>query len=820
MSEVNITIDGKSFLEDERLSVKKAALKNEIYVPGLCSHPDLDPFNAFTWSETVWQGQDKYTDDKSLSESDEFPHCELCLISINDGPPQRACTARIEEGMVVTTGSAAITDARRESLKKLLAHHPHACLTCAQKEGCDRVQCSMNVPVHDRCCELLGRCEIGKVADYIGIPTDTPAYVPFSKPELLNEPLFIRDYELCIGCTRCIRVCRDVREVDILGAVAYDNRVVVGSVGGPTLIESLCRFCGACVDVCPTGALRDQPDQKPLIDDKAPCVAGCPLGIDIPGYLDAIVRSAETEALELIRQKAALPGVLGYACFHPCESNCRRNALDQSASICTLKRYVSDVAGDLPVNLNKLPSTGKSVAVIGGGPAGLAAAVDLLRWGHDVTIFDDHAELGGMLRQAIPSFRLPKEVIDRDLKYIYDLGLKTELNQQFGKDFSVDDLTERGYNATVLAVGLPDPLVLEVEGLDLKGINLGLDFLREAKGKNPPAVPRNVIVIGGGSVAVDAARTARRLGAENVGMVCLEDEDEMPASPDELVFAFEEDITIRHRWGVLQFEGEGGKIERVLLQRCVSVFDRPGRFNPQFDPMETCTLQAEMVIVAIGQKSSIELKPYLDNTEGVFLTGDAATGPGTIVEAMANGRVSAEAVDDYLGGFREREVESVQFQSQQNIGKDENFLTRKRVNPEQTPSKERMLTLSIFEKTLSREQAIQEAGRCLRCNLRANLSKVPLPPDKWAVFSLETLDEIPAVEGVIVFVNEEKVTQKIIGTADMRAEVEDLLSSGYQAAYLRWELDPMYTKRESELMQAHLQEHGEMPDDDELDDLF
>ncbi|HHE47080.1 MAG TPA: hypothetical protein ENL08_05205, partial [Bacteroidetes bacterium] len=187
MNVVKVTIDGDEFTVPDTLSVRKAALKNGIYIPGLCSHPELNPFKPFNWSEAVWQGDRRveHEGNPSLSPSEtavgvgeDFPHCELCLVSVNDGPPQRACTTGVEEGMRVRTTGDDLTAARRESLKKILANHPHACLTCAQREGCSRTDCSMNVPVEERCCELLGRCEIGKVADYIGIPTDTPAYKP------------------------------------------------------------------------------------------------------------------------------------------------------------------------------------------------------------------------------------------------------------------------------------------------------------------------------------------------------------------------------------------------------------------------------------------------------------------------------------------------------------------------------------------------------------------------------------------------------------------------------------------------------------------
>ncbi|MFH0765055.1 MAG: 2Fe-2S iron-sulfur cluster-binding protein [Calditrichota bacterium] len=340
-NQVSFQLDGKEITVSAGISVRKAALRSGVYVPGLCSHPELNPFKPFAWSEEVWQGENRFT---PVTEA-EFPHCNLCQVEIN-GELTRACTAPVSDGLTVTTTSPRINQVRREALKNILAHHPHACLSCAQAEGCSLTQCSMNVPENERCCELLGRCELGKVADYIGIPPDTPRYQPRRRNSIADEPLFIRDYELCINCLRCVRVCRDVRGVDVLGAVSHQDEIYVGTKKGPHLVDALCRFCGACVEVCPTGALRDKKDTIHLVDGQAPCAAACPLGIDAPGYIELTARGLDREALELIRERAVLPGVLGYACFHPCEDKCRRAALDQPASICALKRYAAEAGRD------------------------------------------------------------------------------------------------------------------------------------------------------------------------------------------------------------------------------------------------------------------------------------------------------------------------------------------------------------------------------------------------------------------------------------------------------------------------------------------
>ncbi|MDP8240956.1 MAG: FAD-dependent oxidoreductase [Candidatus Hatepunaea meridiana] len=820
MNQVKLTIDGKEITVPDVLSVRKAALKNGIYVPGLCSHPELNPFKPFNWLESIWQGEKQIEHDSSTEKEDDFPHCDLCLVSINDGSPERACTAKVADGMEIRTKGSDLVTARRESLKKILAHHPHACLTCAQKEGCDRIQCSMDVPVEERCCELLGHCEIGKVAEYIGIPSGTPAYRPEGRPKIDTNPLFIRDYELCINCLRCVRICRDVREVDTLGAVASQGRVWVGLANCTTFPESDCRYCGACIEVCPTGALRDQPSIEVLVDNQAPCTAHCPLGIDIPGYLELITDGKDVEALELIREQAVLPGVLGYACFHGCEDACRRSALNEPVAICALKRYVSDVAGDKPLEIDKAPSTGKRIAIVGSGPAGLAAAVDMIKCGHEVTIFERDNKLGGMLTQAIPNFRLPQEVVDQDIEHILNLGLKTKLGVEIGNDYTPGQLLNDGFDAVVIAVGLSEALNLNVEGEELNGVEFGLDFLHRANLGEIEQLNGSVIIIGGGSVAVDTAMTARRLGSAKVTMICLESPDEIPAHKDELSAALEEGIEIRHRWGVLHIDGQDSKVKDVVLKRCVRVFDDQERFAPEYDDTKTTTMPVDTLIVSIGQRTPSHLKDVLTDKPGIFQAGDILTGPTSIVDAMAHGRKIAAKVCTYLDGTSPSQASAERRVGSPSLGVIPDFYNRKGQRPERLNPDVRVQSLEPYERTFSCEQAITEAERCLRCHLRAEIAKSPMPPDPWHKFTLELIEEIPAVEGVIILADESKRPVKIAGSSDLKASFTEIIEDEIEADFCRWELDPMYTKRESELIQAHLQAFGELPGEDEMDDLF
>jgi len=818
---VQIVIDGKTFSVVEGISVLEAARASGIYIPGLCSHPDLDAFKSFNWSKGVWQGKVWIAGEEAEGES-ELPHCELCLVAVNGNTLQRSCDLQAVAGMTIRTTGDDIHSARRESLKRILANHPHACLTCAQREGCSCAQCSMNVPVEERCCELLNRCEIGKLADFIGITSNTPAYRHSGRPVILDEPLFIRDYELCIGCTRCVRICRDVRGVDVLGATLSAGRVLIGTTGGASLVESLCRFCGACVAICPTGALRDQSNIAALVDGEAPCVVACPLGIDVPGYLELIADGRDYEALELIRQRAVLPGALGYACFHPCEEACRRGALDAPASICALKRFASDAAGIEPPHLIKAPPTGKRAAVIGGGPAGLAAAADLLRAGHQITLFDRSEQLGGMLRVAIPDFRLPDQVIDRDLKYLMALGLEIRLGMEINDDFVLQRLLYDGFDAVVLAVGRPKSARLGVEGEDLENVMPGLIFLNKAAERMAPRLDGDVIVIGGGNVAVDVARTARRLGSAQVKMICLETRAEIPAFAEELDEAALEGVEIITGWGVSYFNSENGKVREIVLKKCIRVFDEKRCFNPAYDPERRLSLPANWVIVAIGQSIESKIHPNLLNRPGVFAAGDFVLGSSSIVKAMADGRKAAQKVNEYLGcpDFVPNDFRQYQKIDSGYLGRDPEFHRRQRPIPDRLALAARLQTMQPVETTLTAEQARAEAHCCLKCHLRATISPAPLPPDEWKRFEAGLELSVPQVEGVLILADATRKPVKITGVEDIRAACAKLITDKFAAAYCRWEADPMFTKRESELIQAHLQNYGEIPDADELDELF
>jgi NADPH-dependent glutamate synthase beta subunit-like oxidoreductase len=838
--DVHLQIDGRTLSVTLGISVRKVALKNGIYIPGLCGHPDLPPARNVRWAAQVYRGEQAIVGEFGDESAGEHGSCNLCWVSIEGKPDlARACEIEVADGLVVRTQGEDIKRARQQALAKILAHHPHACLTCAQRKGCSLTSCSSNVPANERCCILLNRCEIGKVAEFIGIPDYTPKYVFENFPKIDGDPFLNRDYNLCIGCTRCVRACSDLRGVDALAATFRDGRVWIGTVAQGSLKESLCGFCSACVEVCPTGTLLDKADSKPVKHgETAPCVAECPAGIDIPAYLRHIALGDFEGALRVIYDRVPFPGILGYVCFHPCEAVCKRSELDDSLAICALKRFAYEsAAGDVELPLEKGDPTGKKVAIVGAGPAGLTAAYYLARAGHDVELYDEAAELGGMLRYAIPQYRLPESVLNDELQALYHLGVVFRPGLKLGRDIALENLLSSKYDAVLLTVGTSASRELRARGEELTGVIPALDFLRSARLGRAENLFGKVVVIGGGNVAVDAAMTARRLGAQDVTLVCLEQPAEMPAHAWEIQQVRDEGISIENGWGPLEFEGSEGKLISIRFKRCSRVFDDAGRFNPQYDEGQVREFPGDCAIVAIGQKVaewpglelsaggmlSADKQTFKTSNPRLFAAGDAVRGPSSVVEALAAGRKVADNMDRFLGGAGvEKAAVFDEISADSHLGRDESFLVRQAYRPDQQDVRTRIGNFSVIEETLAAESAKQEASRCLRCNLRANITPVVFPPDKWQPLSRAIISAIPALEGVYQIAGSDRKAVKIAGVPNLRAALESECEGQGDDLLFCWEEDRMYSKRESELIQLHLQQYGQMPGGGagELDDLF
>jgi len=419
-----------------------------------------------------------------------------------------------------------------------------------------------------------------------------------------------------------------------------------------------------------------------------------------------------------------------------------------------LKRFVADwvaqqrQAGQPVAPPEKGPAERRlgRVAVVGGGPAGLTAARDLALRGYSVTLLEASEKLGGTMRSAIPAYRLPDEVLDRDIEEILAAGFEVRLGQTLGRDFSLEDLRQEGFQAVFLALGCTRAVPLRtntegqpLEGRDLEGVRLGLDFLREVKQTGQPRLHGRVVVIGGGNVAIDVAMCARRQGAEQVEIVCLEKRDEMPAHTWEVMEALEEGIQLRPGWGVYRIQGTDGKVSGLVLQECISVFDAEGRFSPRFGPQRQ-EISADFVLIAIGQQADLSFLPedsplwradrrrlaadplsLQTPLRWVFAGGDLVTGPSSVVEAVAQGHRAAESIDQYLRGeemeaYRAALAEKANQRPEPAPRPDRWFPRMERVRPPRRPVPQRQ-SYEEIEQTLSAQEAIREARRCLNCGL-------------------------------------------------------------------------------------------------------
>jgi len=507
-----------------------------------------------------------------------------------------------------------------------------------------------------------------------------------------------------------------------------------------------CTTCGRCETACPNRVgildilrpLRAMAAVTHRPVGPAPCVKACPAEIDVPGYLRLIAQGKAEEAHALILEKVPFPGILGRICTHPCEDVCKRAEVNQAVAICHLKRYAADHAGEFPEKIRRVsPDTGRKVAVIGAGPAGLTAAFYLRKKGHAVKVFEARGRAGGMLRYGVPGFRLPDAVINQEIDQILRLGIELETGKPLGRDgFDLDALKRDGHDAILVATGLQASKRIALEGGALDGVRWGLDFLVKVREGNAPEIAGKVVVIGGGDVAVDVALTALRVGAAEVTMACLERKDEMPAHAWEIDRAIEEGVKLMPAWGPVRLTGENGRVRSLELVRCTSVFDADGNFKPTFGE-ETQTVSADHVILAVGQTAdlafvegngSLEVKgdrirideaTLATSLDGVFASGEAADGPGSLIEAIAAGKRAARSIDRFLGGdgVVDPPPEAPVGLHEYDGARERGFADRPRIDPPVLPLEERHTAFTEVEQGYAHEQAVAEASRCLDCDL-------------------------------------------------------------------------------------------------------
>jgi NADPH-dependent glutamate synthase beta subunit-like oxidoreductase len=823
---VKFTIDGKNVEAAAGASLLSAATAAGIYIPALCAHPDLPP---------------------SCQRGGSDSGCNLCVVEIAGTSGMRtSCSIPVEEGMAVTTKSPAIEKLRGERIARILGTHPHVCLTCPQREGCSRTTCSFGNPVETRCCSIFSNCELRKVSDYIGIPATTPPYKPVQLPVIKDEPFYDRDYNLCIDCRRCLVACNEVRGVGCLEVKNTDGRSWVGTIA-PTLIESGCKFCSACVTVCPTGALMDRTlDVARKEESQVPCKHTCPAGIDVPRYVQLVGLGKYSEAVAVVREKLPFPGILGRACFSPCESACRRKHLDEPISIRSLKRIAADNDTGLWRQYSKqLPPSGKKAAIIGAGPAGLTAAYYLAKKGHAVTVFDALPAAGGMARYGIPSYRVPLDVIDQEVAEVTKLGVEIRYNTRVEK---IDDLFAQGHEAVFIGIGAQGGDKLGLPGDTLPNVVDSPTFLRAATlgligtPDTDIVIGKRVAVIGGGNVATDNARSARRLGAEVVDMVYRRTREEMPARDDEVQGCEEEGVNLRFLLAPKKIElNESGssRLKITYAKMQLGEPDASGRRRPVEIAGSEFTEDVDLVIAAIGQypkkyegfgvqtndkgRVTVRADSMLTSRPHVYAGGDCVLGPSTLIESVAQGRIAAAAMDKQLGGDGNIEEKLLpDWDTDPHIGRDDGFNQAYRLHPIFIEPAARN-NWNEVELGFDAATAQAEALRCLKCNLAAKIDDMVLPPEAWLELNADNVAGVIGDAGVYQLLDADKKVLVIKGVENLRAGLEAMLDKADIAKFFVVEEAPFFSQRENQLVQAYMQQYGGMPPGvgaDEMDDLF
>jgi formate dehydrogenase major subunit len=475
-------------------------------------------------------------------------------------------------------------------------------------------------------------------------------------------------------------------------------------------------------------------------DCLGPCMSTCPAGIDIPGFINHIANGRHREALELIVNNMPLAGCLGRICTRPCEEACRRQLVEKPVAICQLKRFPADLAAEQKWDIKpqQLPSIGKKVAIVGAGPSGLSAAYYLQMFGIDCTVYDAHELPGGMIRYGIPSYRLPRNVIDREVATIEEMGAKFRFNTVLGKDVSLDQLREE-YDAVYLALGAQKASNMRTPGEELAGVRSGIEFLGSVSRNESQTIGRDVIVVGGGNTAIDASRTALRLGAESVTILYRRSKDQMPAWAEEIEDALEEGVKLEVMAAPLSIEEAN---ERLILhcQRMeLGEPDASGRRRPIPIAGSEFTLEVDEIIAAIGQTvdssmvSELELTPWgsikgdkataKTQLDDVFAGGDCVSGADIAVNAVAAGRRAAFAINQQLRG---KEVIGDPAAYQHSMGSLEDipaevtapFSKTERVEMPRLPAATRANSFAEVETGFNEEQAMHEAARCMECGCR------------------------------------------------------------------------------------------------------
>lgn len=697
-----ITVNGIKLEAPEGQNVLEAALEAGIYIPHLCHHKDLSPLGS----------------------------CRMCVVELEGMGIVPSCTLMPEEGMVIQTDSPELARRRSLALELLLAGHPEDCSTCPK----------------------YGKCELQTLIQYIGPRTGRMKLrTKGFQPEERN-PLLLHDMNRCVLCGRCVRACNELRGVKVLQYQKKGLETFVGALQDRLLKDADCRFCGACAEVCPTGTIRDKlsGEGKTREDAIVPCRGACPAHIDIPRYVRYVKNGAYDAAAAVIREKVPFPKALGYICTHVCELECKRREVTQAISIRNIKRCAAEHDTGLywRGRGKQLPDSGKRVCVVGGGPAGLTAAYYLRKQGHEVVLKEALPAVGGMMTYGIPAYRLPREIVQEEVAIIQGQGVEIQLNTKVERPA---ELLEQ-FDAVLMAIGTHKGVRLPIEGGELPGTLLNTDVLRRASIGEETGVGERVIVLGGGNVAFDCARTAKRLGAKEIHLACLEAQDVMTADEEEILQAQEEGIHVHPAQTFERITGEahvtGVDFMNVLSFR----FDENRRAVIEKEEGSLHHIDADTVIFATGQRPDIGPEAGLElgrgnsiavrdidsdkatSIPGIFGAGDAIYGTKSVIMAIESGRQAAAQIDRFLGGDGDISETLAPVEKPDGyIGCIEGFGYLERKEPVIDPAEVRQDNFGLFDHGICDQDVCAEAGRCLQCDLRLAIHR----PRLWGGYSEE-----------------------------------------------------------------------------------
>ena len=649
--------------------------------------------------------------------------------------------------------------------------------------------CRRSRLTHDEGCadDPEGWCvAVGDMADYVVETQKDGRYI--SKEEALDifrqaeENGFVHQITNIDGkdkifaiCNCNVNVCYALRTSQLFNTPNMSRSAYIAKVE-----KQNCVACGKCVEACPAGAVKlgqklcdkegceityprmplpgDQPWGEHMWTHNyrdvnrincydtgtAPCKTACPAHIGIQGYLQLAKEGRYEDALALIKKDNPLPAVCGHVCNRRCEDACTRGTIDEAVAIDEVKRFIAE--RDLNAETRFIPKKTipslkggfeEKIAIIGAGPAGLSCAYFLALTGYKPTIFEKNAEPGGMLRYGIPSYKLEKDLLAAEIDVIRQLGVEIRCGVEVGKDVTIEDLREQGYKGFYAAIGCQRGRKPGISGENADGAYAAVDFLREAGAKESFALEGDVVVVGGGNVAIDAARISSRCTDAKISMFCLETREKMPASNEEIEEALEEGIELNCGWGPKEVLEEDGHVSGVVFKKCTRVFDAQGRFSPEYDENDTVTVPCRHVIFSVGQAIDwghmldnlhVELRPnggalankltYQTSEPDIFVGGDVYTGPKFAIDAIAAGREGAISLHRYvhehctltIGRNRRDFIEL----DKENI-KVETYDSSSRQIPPKADVKEQAKTFRDLSQSLTEEQVKKETSRCLSC---------------------------------------------------------------------------------------------------------